>query len=125
MKHNVIISLGSFNAALAIAFGAFAAHGLKSHIDERSIEIFNTAADFHFWHAIGLIIIGIIAKNMSKTNFASVVWLMTLGILLFSGSLYILSVTGIRWLGAITPFGGTSFIIAWLLLAWKCLKSNS
>ena len=125
MKHNVIISLGSFNAALAIAFGAFAAHGLKSHIDERSIEIFNTAADFHFWHAIGLIIIGIIAKNMSKTNFASVVWLMTLGILLFSGSLYILSVTGIRWLGAITPFGGTSFMIAWLLLAWKCLKSNS
>ena len=125
MKHNVIISLGSFNAALAIAFGAFAAHGLKSRIDERSIEIFNTAADFHFWHAIGLIIIGIIAKNMSKTNFASVVWLMTLGILLFSGSLYILSVTGIRWLGAITPFGGTSFMIAWLLLAWKCLKSNS
>ncbi len=125
MKHNVIISLGSFNAALAIAFGAFAAHGLEGHIDERSIQVFNTAADFHFWHAIGLIVVGLIAKTLSNTNFTLVVWIMTLGILLFCGSLYILSVTGIRWLGAITPFGGISFMIAWLLLAWKSLRQAS
>ena len=122
MKHNVIISLGSFNAALAIAFGAFAAHGLEGHIDERSIQVFNTAADFHFWHAMGLIVVGLVAKSFSGTSFTSIVWIMTLGILLFCGSLYILSITGIRWLGAITPFGGISFMVAWLLLAWKCLK---
>ncbi len=121
MKYNVIISLGGFNAALAIAFGAFAAHGLQGHIDERSIQIFNTAADFHFWHAIGLIVVGLVAKN-THDSYTSVVWIMTLGILLFCGSLYILSVTGIRWLGAITPFGGISFMAAWLLLAWKSLK---
>ncbi len=123
MKHNVIISFGSFNAVLAIAFGAFAAHGLQDHIDERSIQIFNTAADFHFWHAIGLIVVGLVAKNTPSTNFTPIVWIMTLGILLFCGSLYILSVTGILWLVAITPFGGISFMIAWLWLAWKSLKA--
>ncbi|MFK8028354.1 MAG: DUF423 domain-containing protein [Gammaproteobacteria bacterium] len=118
MKHNVIISFGSFNAALAIAFGAFAAHGLEKHLDERSLQVFNTAADFHFWHALGLILIGILAKIDGQSNYSGIAGLMGLGILLFCGSLYILSTTGITWLGMITPLGGTAFIIAWLWLAW-------
>ena len=69
MKHNVIISVGSFNAALAIALGAFAAHGLEQRLDARSIEIFNTAADFHFWHAAGLILVGLIAKNSTQSSY--------------------------------------------------------
>ncbi|MFK7794509.1 MAG: DUF423 domain-containing protein [Gammaproteobacteria bacterium] len=124
MRHNVIISIGSFNAALAIALGAFAAHGLEKHLDERSIQVFNTAADFHFWHALGLILVGVIAKNNSHTNYSAIAGLMNLGIILFCGSLYVLSTTGTTWLGMITPIGGTSFIIAWSWLAWKSLRSN-
>ena len=125
MKHNVIISIGSFNAALAIAFGAFAAHGLEKHLDERSLQVFNTAADFHFWHALGLILIGILAKIDGHSNYSGIAGLMSLGILLFCGSLYILSTTGITWLGMITPFGGTAFIIAWSWLAWCTWRRDS
>ena len=125
MKHNVIISVGSFNAALAIALGAFAAHGLENHLDTRSIQVFNTAADFHFWHALGLMLIGLIAKNNPQANYSGIAGLMNLGILLFCGSLYILSTTGMTWLGIITPFGGTSFILAWSWLAWKSLRQSA
>ncbi len=124
MKHNVIISTGSFNAALAIALGAFAAHDLEKHLDQRSIEVFNTAADFHFWHALGLILVGLIANNHPQTNYSGIAALMNLGIILFCGSLYVLSTTGMTWLGMITPFGGTSFIIAWLWLTWKSLHQK-
>ena len=125
MKHNVIISIGSFNAALAIAFGAFAAHGLEKHLDERSLQVFNTAADFHFWHALGLVLIGILAKIDDHSNYSGIAGLMSLGILLFCGSLYILSKTGMTWLGMITPLGGTAFIIAWLWLAWCTWRRDS
>ena len=125
MKHNVIISIGSFNAALAIAFGAFAAHGLEKHLDERSLRVFNTAADFHFWHALGLVLIGILAKIDDHSNYSGIAGLMSLGILLFCGSLYILSKTGMTWLGMITPLGGTAFIIAWLWLAWCTWRRDS
>lgn len=125
MKHNVIISIGSINAALAIALGAFAAHGLEKHLDERSIQVFNTAADFHFWHALGLILVGLIANNNPQTNYSGIAGLMILGILLFCGSLYVLSTTGRTWLGMITPLGGTSFIIAWTWLAWKSLRQSN
>ncbi len=125
MKHNVIISGGSFNAALAIALGAFAAHGLEKHLDERSIQVFNTAADFHFWHALGIILVGMIAKIYPNTQYSAIATLMNLGIILFCGSLYVLSITGIRWLGMITPFGGSAFILAWLWLSWKCFRNQS
>lgn len=124
MKHNVIISIGSFNAALAIALGAFAAHGLENHLDNRSIQVFNTAADFHFWHALGIILVGLIAKSSPNINYSVIASLMNLGIILFCGSLYVLSTTGIKWLGMITPFGGTAFIVAWLWLAWKTLRHH-
>lgn len=123
MRHNVIISVGSFNAALAIALGAFAAHGLEKHLDERSIQVFNTAADFHFWHALGIILVGLVAKVYTH-NCSAIASLMNLGIILFCGSLYVLSTTGIKWLGMITPFGGTAFIVAWLWLCWKTLHAQ-
>ena len=125
MRDNVIISIGSFNAALAIGLGAFAAHGLKQHLDARSLAIFNTATDFHFWHALGLILVGLMAKNMPQQNFSIPAWLMIAGILLFCGSLYTLAGTGIAWLGAITPLGGVSFILAWMWLAWRVLRQQT
>ena len=124
MKPNVIISIGSFNAALAIILSAFAAHGLKQHLDATSLQVFKTACEFHFWHAAGLILIGIIAQRQHAPGCSRIAWLMLLGILLFSGSLYALSTMNLRWLGWITPFGGLSFIFAWGWLGWLMLKDQ-
>lgn len=124
MKHNVIISLGSFNAALAIALGAFAAHGLQEHLDARSIQVFNKAADFHFWHALGLVLVGLIARDTPRNRFSLIAGLMFVGILLFCGSLYLVGTTGMTWLGMITPFGGLAFIFSWIWLSWTLFKDS-
>lgn len=110
---------GSLLAALAVIMGAFGAHGLKPHLGAEMMSVYKTAVEYHVYHAFGLILIGLIANNLASNNLA--LWAgacMMIGVLLFSGSLYLLSITGVRWLGAITPFGGISFILGWLLLAW-------
>lgn len=124
MRPNVIISVGSFNAALAIALSAYAAHGLERHVDLSSVATFTTGADFHLWHSLGLIVIGMLARLYVNTKFTRVAALVLIGILLFSGSLYGLSTTGIKGFAYITPFGGLSFIIAWLWLAVIILKAK-
>ena len=125
MRANVIISVGSFNAAIAIALGAFAAHGLEQHLDTHYLQTFKTACDFHFWHALGLILIGLIARTQSHPDYSRIGWLMLGGILLFCGSLYLLATTGVRWLGWITPFGGMAFILAWLWLGAVTLLARN
>ena len=113
----VFVILGSLNAALAVILGAFGAHMLKNQLSENLMTTFQTANQYHFFHALGLFAVAFIA---SHTNSKLVKWsgfLMFIGIILFSGSLYILSITGIKWLGAITPIGGIAFIGAWILLA--------
>lgn len=113
----LFIALGSLNAALAVLLGAFGAHVLKSKLTEASLAIYQTGVHYHFYHALGLILAGIIImQNAPSSTFRWSGWLMLTGIILFSGSLYLLSITNIRWLGAITPFGGLAFIIAWLIL---------
>lgn len=108
---------------LAVALGAFGAHGLKNKLTTDMLAIYNTAVHYHMIHALGLIAAGIVAQwlaGSSMLNWAG--WSFFVGILFFSGSLYILSVTGIKWLGAITPIGGVAFLIGWLMLAlavWK------
>ena len=109
---------GAVNAMLAVGLGAFGAHGLKSRLSAELLAVYQTGVQYHGYHALGLILIGIIALHLPAS-----VWLkwsgglMLVGILCFSGSLYLLAITGIRWLGAITPLGGLAFLIAWLLLA--------
>lgn len=125
MRPNVIISVGSFNAAIAIALGAFAAHGLEQHLDANNLQTFKTACDFHLWHALGVILIGLIAQRHTVKGYSRIAWLMLSGILLFCGSLYLLSTLGIPWLGWITPFGGMAFILAWLWLGLLSLKSSN
>ncbi|VAW53272.1 COG2363 [hydrothermal vent metagenome] len=111
-----IIIAGAINAFIAVALGAFAAHGLKHRLNSYSMDIWQTAVDYHMTHALGLILIGILAKildiNLTKPGV-----IMLCGIALFSGSLYMLSLTGIKALGMITPFGGLCFLIAWAWLA--------
>jgi uncharacterized membrane protein YgdD (TMEM256/DUF423 family) len=115
--------LGSINAALAVGLGAFGAHGLRGKLSEDLLGTYQTGVQYHFYHALGLFAVALVASLLPESTLVKWSgWLMFAGIILFSGSLYVLSVTGIRWLGAITPLGGVAFISAWLLLALAVLK---
>lgn len=109
--------MGAVFMAISIGLGAFGAHGLKSIISNDMLVIFHTGVEYQFYHALGLFCIAFIAhfSNSKIVNISG--YLMLVGIFIFSGSLYILSITGLKWLGAITPIGGFAFIIAWILLA--------
>ncbi len=119
----LFLLLGSANAMLAVILGAFGAHALKARLDESQLKIYHTGVEYHFYHALGLIFVGIIAMNI-PTNIwlKSSGWMMFAGIILFSGSLYSLSILNSRWLGMITPFGGLLFILAWLSLCITIYK---
>lgn len=123
----VIIALGAINAFLAIACGAFAAHALKNIVSEHYLQVFHTGADYQMYHALGMLLIGnLMNDQISKVNSALTrgAILMQVGIILFSGSLYTLSLTGIKWLGMITPIGGVCLMLAWLILASSRLKAR-
>ena len=123
--HKLFITLGSINALLAVMLGAFGAHALKSRLTAELMVIYQTGIQYHFYHAFGLILIGIIAMHFPGSVLLKWSgWVMVTGIVLFSGSLYVLALTNIRWLGAITPIGGLAFIIAWLVLIVAILKST-
>jgi uncharacterized membrane protein YgdD (TMEM256/DUF423 family) len=109
---------GAFLLALAVAFGAFGAHGLRGRLDAYSIGIYEKAVFYHFVHALGILIAGALAASgaLSPSACRRAGLLLLAGIVLFSGSLYVLAVTGWRALGMITPVGGLSFIVAWLAL---------
>lgn len=116
--------LGSINALLVIIIGAFGAHDLKEKLTVENMAIYQTAVQYHFYHAIGLILVGLIAWHIPSSPYLRwSAWLMIMGIVLFSGSLYALSITDIRWLGMISPVGGIAFILAWLMLTVGIMKS--
>ena len=118
------IFAGSISAFLAVGLGAFGAHILKSKLSLEMMEVYQTGIHYHIFHSLGLILIGIIAYWISQSPLVN--WsggLILAGIIIFSGSLYVLSITGIRTLGAITPIGGVAFIVGWLLLAYAALKN--
>lgn len=114
--------IGSLNAFLAIALGAFGAHGLKNILDPGALKIWQTAFEYHIYHALGLILIALLLEALPKARSAG--WLMLSGIILFSGSLYLLALSDIKLLGMITPVGGLCFLVAWGWLAFACLKTK-
>ena len=117
-----IIMAASVFLALAVAIGAFGAHGLKSHLSTEMLVTYKTGVEYHFYHALGLLLVGVLAYLMPSSYLRLSAIFLSLGIILFSGSLYVLAVSGIKWLGAITPLGGVSFIAGWVLLfvaVWK------
>lgn len=119
-----ILMTASVLLALAVALGAFGAHGLKSQLSADMMQTYKTGVEYHFYHALGLLFIGILAVSFPSELIKWSAILLTTGIILFSGSLYVLAVTGIKWLGAVTPIGGLSFIAGWILLflaVWKKL----
>ncbi len=123
---NLFITLASLSAMLAVTFGAFGAHALRDRLDSYAMGVFETAVQYHFYHSLALLAVGIIALSQPQTVLLkSSGWLFLLGIIVFSGSLYVLSISGIKWLGAITPLGGLAFIAGWACLAatgWKLLN---
>lgn len=122
---NPFLLLGAINAMLAVLLGAFGAHGLKQRLSETMLAVYKTGVDYHFYHALGLLAVGLLALQWSDSRWLTVSgWLMFAGIVVFSGSLYVLSISGVRWLGAITPLGGLSFILAWLAFAVAVFKQG-
>lgn len=115
---------GAVAAALAVALGAFGAHGLRQRLSPDLLAVFQTGVQYHFYHALGLLVAGLIAQQLPAASLVR--WsggLMIAGIVLFSGALYVLAVTGIRALGAIAPIGGTAFIVAWVILAIAIVRA--
>lgn len=116
MARSPLVALGAVNAALAVAAGAFAAHGLRERLAPRALEIFETGARYHMYHALAMILAGLLAARGPG-------WTFQVGIAIFSGSLYALALTDIKVLGAITPIGGLAFLAGWLWLAVSAWRS--
>ena len=116
----------AISALVAIALGAFGAHGLQSILTVKMLAIYKTAVTYQMWHALGLGIISLLTRQTPDSKLLS--WsgsLMITGIFLFSGSLYLLSLLNLKWLGMITPLGGVAFIISWILLAIYAAQKDS
>lgn len=125
MKMKRFIVTGALHGLLAVAFGAFGAHALKEILDEYSRGIWETAVQYQMFHATGLLIIGLLMSSkllgeVKQLNLAGIFF--NLGIVFFSGSLYVLAISGIKVLGAITPIGGVLFLAGWLLIILTALK---
>jgi uncharacterized membrane protein YgdD (TMEM256/DUF423 family) len=118
------VAVGAALMALAVGMGAFGAHGLRSQLDAYSISVYERAVFYHFVHALGILLVAILVRTTAITPAGQerVAWLLLIGIVVFSGSLYALAISGVRILGAITPIGGLAFIIAWLVLAYEALR---
>lgn len=119
-------SAGALLMALAVAMGAFGAHGLRNKLDAYSMSVYERAVFYHFVHALGILLVALLARTMAITpaGQARVAWLLLVGIVVFCGSLYALALSGLRILGAITPIGGLAFIIGWLMLAYEALRAQ-
>ena len=111
-------TIGASLGALGVAGGAFGAHALKARLTPEMLTVFETGVRYQLIHALALLAVGWAGTQRASPAIAAAGWLFVAGILLFSGSLYALSLTGVRVLGAVTPFGGVAFIAGWLALAW-------
>jgi uncharacterized membrane protein YgdD (TMEM256/DUF423 family) len=112
--------IGAVLLALAVVLGAFGAHGLQNRLDDSARGVYEKAVFYHFLHAMGILVVAVLARTGTFPEHATdiVCWCLLAGIVLFSGSLYVLAVSGNRALGMITPFGGVAFIVGWVVLAW-------
>jgi len=117
---------GAIALALAVSIGAFGAHALQGRLDAYSRGIYETGVMYHFFHALGLLVVSILprAGALSAERASRICMLLAAGIVLFSGSLYVLAISGEKTLGAVTPFGGLSFIAAWVLLAYWLIRGS-
>ena len=124
MDSSRMLFLGALFAGLGVAAGAFGAHALKPVLDATMLAVFETAVRYQMYHALALCLVAWIGEGDAKVRVAAVGWLFVIGIVLFSGSLYLLSLSGIRWVGALTPLGGAALITGWALLASTVMRTR-
>ena len=120
----VFFGLGALSALLAVAAGAFGAHALRNRLVPDTLVVFETSARYHMYHALGLLAAAWAVSRWPGGAATAAGWLFVAGTVVFSGSLYLLSFTGQRWLGAVTPLGGVAFILGWAALAWAALRGG-
>jgi uncharacterized membrane protein YgdD (TMEM256/DUF423 family) len=119
----VFFAIGAVSALVGVAAGAFGAHGLRNRLDAEMLAVFEVGVRYQMYHAFGLIAAAWAQTRWPGTPVTTAGWLFLAGTLVFSGSLYALSLTGLRWLGAITPIGGLAFLAGWLCLAWAAWRA--
>jgi len=117
-----LVLIGCISAGLGVAAGAFGAHMLKDLLEPKMLAVYDTATRYQMYHAFGLVLSGLVVRVGRDSGAAKAGWLFLAGTLLFCGSLYGVSLLGIRWLGAVTPVGGVLFIVGWVVLGWRGLK---
>ena len=117
------LGLGTVFAGSAVAAGAFGAHALKETLDAQMLQVFDTATRYQMYHAFGLCIVSWAIDRYPEQRLEQTGWLFTIGILLFSGSLYVVSLAEIRWMGAVTPIGGLAFVAGWVLFGWRIWRN--
>lgn len=126
MRGNEVVrlfaGLGALFALLAVALGAFGAHALETRVPARDLDIFETGVRYQMYHALALFAVAWVQSRWPGGGTVVAGWLFVVGIVVFSGSLYALVLSGVRWLGAVTPFGGVAFLAGWGALAWRVLR---
>jgi uncharacterized membrane protein YgdD (TMEM256/DUF423 family) len=119
-----VFGAGTILTGLGVAFGAFGAHGLKASLSATLLQTFETGVRYQMYHGLGLLALAWAISRWPERRLAPAAWLLLAGTLVFSGSLYVLVLTGVRWFGAVTPFGGVMLIAGWALAAWRLLKNQ-
>ena len=123
MNARLALVLAAALLFVAVGLGAFGAHALKAKLAPDLMAVYQMAVQYHFWHALGLLAVGILLLHKPESGaLVAAAWLLAAGIILFSGSLYLLALTGARGLGAVTPIGGVAFLAAWAAVAWAAWR---
>ncbi|MBK6336449.1 MAG: DUF423 domain-containing protein [Betaproteobacteria bacterium] len=123
MTARLALTLSSLLLFVAVGTGAFGAHALKGRLDADLQAVWQTAVQYHFWHALGLLAVGVLLRlEPGRRGLAAAAWLLLLGLVLFSGSLYLMALSGWRLLGAVTPVGGVALLAGWAALAWAVAR---
>ncbi|MDG3088886.1 DUF423 domain-containing protein [Vibrio hannami] len=129
MKSNYLLAIGAFSGLICVALGAFGAHGLRSVLSNYQLGVYNTGVQYQAWHTLALIVSAALMRtevsNQAKKGLFISAICFIIGILCFSGSLYALALTGIKWFGPITPFGGLMFMVGWGMMAYSALKIDA
>lgn len=121
----LFVMLGSFNLLAAVALGAFGAHGLKNRVTVEMLAVWQTAVLYHLVHGLGLVLVGVLIHLLPEAGLRPAGWLLLSGIVLFSGSLYLMVLSDLRPLGMITPLGGVAFLAGWLMLGLSVWRNNA
>ncbi|MEO0457299.1 MAG: DUF423 domain-containing protein [Cyanobacteria bacterium P01_A01_bin.114] len=125
MTARLLIAIASILGALSVAGGAFGAHALKDRLTEKALATFETGIRYQMYHALALLLVGLLMQQQPESSgLANVGWAFILGVVIFSGSLYGVSLSGVKILGAVAPIGGVAFIAGWLMLAWAAISKG-